>query len=67
MNVAESKVVIAKMNMTRVWPKGFFNYVKKFRSFLKGIVRLDIFDNFLTLCVMINTAVMAMDSYDISP
>ena len=53
------------MNKTRVWPKGFYNYVKKFRSFLKAFTRMSLFENFLTLCVLINTIVMAMDSYDI--
>ena len=53
------------MNKTRVWPKGFYNYIKKFRSFLKAFTRMSLFENFLTLCVLINTIVMAMDSYDI--
>lgn len=32
---------------------------------MKQFIRLSLFENFLTLCVLINTIVMAMDSYDI--
>lgn len=53
------------MNLLRVWPKGFYNLVKKFRCLLKQFIRLSLFDNFLTVCVLFNTIVMAMDSYEI--
>ena len=53
------------MSMTRVWPKGFYNFVKKFRSLLKAFIRMSLFENFLTGCVLVNTVVMAMDAYDI--
>lgn len=55
------------MNQVRVWPKGFYNYVKKFRCILKRFIRLGIYNNFLMVCVLMNTVVMAMDSYDIDP
>ena len=53
------------MNKLRVWPKGFYNVTKKFRAVLKAIIRFGLFDNFLTLCVLLNTVVMGMESYDI--
>ena len=53
------------MNKMRVWPKGIYNTIKKIRCLMKGFIRLTIFENFLTLCVLFNTIVMAMDSYDI--
>ena len=53
------------MNKMRVWPKGLYNTVKKVRCLMKQFIRLSIFENFLTLCVLFNTIVMAMDSYDI--
>ena len=65
LNIAKSKWVIRKFNQLRVWPKGFYNAVKKARSLLKGLIRLSLFENFLTLCVLINTVVMAMERYDI--
>lgn len=52
------------MNKLRVWPKGFHNSVKKFRSFLKYIVRSSVFDNAMTFSVLINTIGMAMEAYD---
>ena len=39
--------------------------IKKCRCLLKQFIRLSIFENFLTVCVLINTIVMAMESYDI--
>ena len=54
------------MNKLRVWPKGPHNQIKKARSFIKAFTRLGLFENFLTLCVLINTIVMAMNSYSIT-
>jgi len=65
--MAKSGWVIAKMNGLRVWPKGVQNATKKYRASLKVIIRNSLFDNFLTVCVLINTIVMAMESYDITP
>lgn len=65
--MAKSGWVIAKMNRLRVWPKGVQNATKKYRASLKVIIRNSLFDNFLTVCVLINTIVMAMESYDITP
>jgi len=61
----KSSWILDKINKLRVWPKGFYNLVKKFRAILKAIIRFNLFDNFLTLCVLMNTIVMGMDSYDI--
>lgn len=57
--------VLTKINKLRVWPKGFYNITKKFRATLKSLIRFSLFDNFLTLCVLMNTVVMGMESYDI--
>ena len=35
LNIDKSKWVLKKMNKLRVWPKGFYNTVKKFRCVLK--------------------------------
>ena len=48
-----------------MWPKGVKNLIKKSRAVLKSLIRLGLFENFLTLCVLINTVVMGMESYDI--
>ena len=55
------------MNKLRVWPKGFYNHIKKFRSVLKYFIRMSLFENAMTMCVLVNTIGMAMESYDIDP
>ena len=60
-----SKVVISRLNSVRVWPKAGMGYLKKARCLLKMFVRTPIFDNFMTISVLINTIVMAMDRYGI--
>jgi len=65
LNMKKSGWVLKKMNKLRVWPKGFYNFTKKFRAVLKSIIRFNLFDNFLTACVLMNTIVMGMDAYDI--
>ena len=65
LNTQKSKWVVLKMNKLRVWPQGFYNVTKKSRAVLKSIIRFNLFDNFLTFCVLMNTIVMGMDSYDI--
>ena len=64
LNMKKSEWVVAKINKLRVWPKGFYNTVKKFRSALKYIVRSSLFDNAMTLCVLVNTIGMGMEAYD---
>lgn len=53
------------MNKIRVWPKGINNLVKKIRSVLKAFTRTNFFNSLMTLCVLINTIGMALESYDI--
>jgi nitrate reductase gamma subunit len=38
--------------------------LKKARVFLKMIVKHSLFDNALTLCVLLNTIIMGMEKYD---
>ena len=65
LNMDKSSWVIMKLNKLRVWPKGIYNLTKKFRAVLKTLTRFSLFDNFLTICVLMNTVVMGMESYDI--
>ena len=48
----------------RVWPKGPYNSIKKARCVLKAFIRTALFDNLMTLSVLVNTIGMAMESYD---
>ena len=65
--MTKSNWVVKQMNSLRVWPKGFHSFVKKGRSILKGLVRTSLFENAMSLCVLVNTIGMAMDSYNIDP
>lgn len=60
----KSKWVVAKLNLVRVWPQGFYNPIKKARNLLKLFIRTAVFDNAMTLSVLVNTIGMAMESYD---
>jgi hypothetical protein len=46
-----------------MWPSGIEGYVKRFRVMLKGIMRGAVVDNFLILCVAMNTIILAIDKY----
>lgn len=59
--------VLAKMNKLRVWPKGCYRMIKKAQSLLKAFIRTSLFENLMTLSVLVNTIGMALDSYDIDP
>ena len=65
MNMEKSGWVLSKINALRVWPKGPYNGVKKAQSVLKAFVRTSLFENAMTLSVLINTIGMAMESYEI--
>ena len=67
LSTAHSEWIIARMSQVRVWPKGYWNYVKKVRSCLKMTCMNLVFENMMTLCVIMNTIVMSMDRYDIDP
>ena len=54
------------MNAVRVWPKGSYNLLKKARCLLKMIVKHKLFDNSMTLCVLLNTVVMGMEHYNMT-
>jgi hypothetical protein len=61
-----SEWVIERINAVRVWPKGWFNSVKKARVTLKIIVKHKLFDSAMTSCVLLNTIVMGMEHYNMS-
>ena len=65
MNMSKSNWVLGKVNALRVWPKGPYNGIKKAQAILKAFVRTSLFENAMTLSVLINTVGMAMESYDI--
>ena len=65
-NKAMSTQVIKKFNALRVWPKFTEGLIKKARCLLKMLVKSSLFGNAMTMSVLGNTIVMAMDAYGIS-
>ena len=59
----KSKYITRKLSSIRVWPSGVYGYFKRFRVAIKAIVRHPLFDNFMTLCVLVNTITLALDRY----
>ena len=53
------------LNDVRVWPKSIKGYYKKYQSSLKDLVKHSLFDNFMTLSVLLNTITLALDRYGI--
>lgn len=53
------------LNDIRVWPKGAYGYFKRCRVPLKTFMRGPIVENLMTMCVLANTIVLAIDHYGI--
>jgi len=62
----KARIALESLSQIRVWPRGSYGYFKRFRSFTKGIVKGAFFENFMTLCVTINTVTLAIDHYGIT-
>lgn len=67
LNQELSEWVVERINAVRVWPKGFVGTIKKARCLLKMVVKHDLFNNAMTLCVLLNTIVMGMEHYNMAP
>ena len=65
MNKAMSLWTVKHLNALRIWPLSIFGFVKKARCLLKMFVKTSLFENFMTLSVLLNTIVMAMDKHGI--
>ena len=63
----KTRLALNKLNSVRVWPHGFRGYVKRGRVMVRALVRTSIYDNFFILCVIINTVILTIDHYGISP
>ena len=56
--------MLTKINAVRVWPKGAEGYFKKVRVLIRMVVKHNLFGNLMTLMVLLNTIVMAMQRYN---
>lgn len=61
----KARLAMDQLNSIRVWPKGVHGYLKRGRLIIRSLVRHNVYENFLILCVIINTVVLTMDYYGI--
>lgn len=58
--------ITSQLNSIRVYPHGLHRSMwKRFRMVLKNVSKSGFFENFMTLCVTINTITLSLDRYDI--
>ena len=66
MNEDRADMIVNKLNNIVIYPKGPSRYIRRFRKTLKRFAMTSFFENFMTMCVVINTITLALDRYDIS-
>lgn len=66
MDKSSSLWVVDHLNMIRIWPNGVFGYYKRWRYYLRKLVKSAFYEAFMTFAVLLNTVVLAMDHYGIS-
>ena len=55
--------VTERMSEIRIWKKGWKGVVARIRYFLKTVMMSELMNGFMTLCVLVNTTVLAMNRY----
>ena len=65
LNAEKSEWVLSQINDIRVYPHGLKGRLKRIRVILKNFAKSGLFENFMTLCVTINTITLAIDRYNI--
>lgn len=66
MNKEKAMAIIEQLNRIRVYKLGWEGKLKRIRRIAKTIARNVIFENFMTLCVIVNTIALTIDRYNIS-
>jgi hypothetical protein len=61
----KARIALNSLNKIRVWPHSLYGYFKRWRTLLKLIMKSSVVENLMTLLVLMNTIVLAMDHYGI--
>lgn len=61
LDASKSAAILFNMNTIRVWPSGLHGLWKRIRFVLRKFIKGNFFETFLTLCVLLNTVVLAME------
>lgn len=59
----KARIALRTLNKIRIWPKGIYGYYKRGRVLLKSVMKSGLVDSTMTLCVFMNTIILAMDNY----
>jgi len=65
MNKEKAMWVVDQLNEVRIYPHGLYGKFKRFRHALKICSRSGFFENFMTICVTVNTITLGIDRYNI--
>ena len=59
------RIALKSLNSVKVWQNGPKGTLKRIRVMLKALIIHSIVDNFMLLCVLANTIILAIDHYGI--
>ena len=59
----KARIAVDRLTFLRVWPKGFYGYFKRARYLLKVVMKSNVIEHVMSLCVFANTVVLAIDHY----
>lgn len=66
MNDDKARYVVKLLNQIRVWPM-YYSFIKKLKNGIKNLIKSIFFENFMTICVLINTIILSLDRHNIDP
>eukprot|EP00347_Sterkiella_histriomuscorum_P004762 403359206 len=66
MSDEKAKYVANTLNQIRVWPQ-YYGFMKILKNRIKALTKTVVFENFMTICVLINTIILSMDRHNIDP
>ena len=67
LDASKSIDILSQLNSIRVWPGGLSGFWKRFRFVLRLFIKGSFFESFLTICVLMNTVVLAMEGANTPP
>eukprot|EP00347_Sterkiella_histriomuscorum_P015163 403358079 len=65
MNLQRAENILDRLNNIRVFPKGAYGKMSKLQKMIKSFVKSNFIENFMTICVTMNTITLAIDRYNI--
>ena len=63
----QTNIIMKSLSSLRVYQISHIRPLYKIRQYLKDFIKSGTFENIMTLCVTLNTAILAIDHYGIDP